>query len=182
MDQRKKTRDGESPQISVARDPSMTFNSRVGASAAALIRDTVLCPDPRSIVNELTSSTVNAGKNDVSQGFPGPSAEHTPPSSSSKSAPFQSTGDGARDNAQDTFRSDSTSWNRQAVEVEFGSFLAGEQDQSGAETPNYCEATNGSKFSQYGEANRQFIREGPKRRSDRRCGCSGFTFRSIFQR
>ncbi|KAI4183319.1 MAG: hypothetical protein L6R41_005459 [Letrouitia leprolyta] len=159
MEQRSKPSDKEPSQTSVTRDPSEAFSSRVRASTSALVRETVLCPTPISNLIGLASSTVNAGKSSIAQVFPESSAVYTPPSSS-KTDFFKSAADGARNYACQTLQSNSTSWNRWAVEAEFGSFLAEESSWSGTDTRGYCVTTNGKSW-QCEEATARFIKNGP---------------------
>ncbi|KAL8997060.1 MAG: hypothetical protein Q9188_006422 [Gyalolechia gomerana] len=161
MDQCKISRSGpvQPPEASIARDSSAAFSSRVGASASALIRESIFRPNPRSIVDGLASSTTSAGKSNTPQISAGPSATCRPPLSprATLSSPA---GLGALNPTHQAFPLHSSPWNRQTVEAQFGSFLAGRQDQSGAEMRDYCTTTT-DESSQYSEASAWSLGKAP---------------------
>ncbi|KAL8943555.1 MAG: hypothetical protein Q9216_001013 [Gyalolechia sp. 2 TL-2023] len=134
----------------VARGSTAAISSRVGASASALIHESVFRPNPRSIVDELTASTSNGAKSNTPPVPSGPSATRTSPPASRASRSF-TVGIGVPDPTQHAFRSHWFLRDRQAVEAQFALFLTGGQDQSRTERPEHCAAAN-VEPSQYVEA------------------------------
>ncbi|KAL8722629.1 MAG: hypothetical protein Q9225_000935 [Loekoesia sp. 1 TL-2023] len=109
---------------------SASLISRVGASASGLMHETVLRPSPRSMVNELASSTAGASKGSAP---PGSSTTYTPPQLSGF-AHSQSVGNGDVGAWRQGFRSYPSLQDRQATEDRFESFLSSqEQDPSGSD-------------------------------------------------
>ncbi|KAL9024628.1 MAG: hypothetical protein Q9196_006377 [Gyalolechia fulgens] len=161
MDRCKNSMNGvvQPPEASIVRNSSVAISSRVGASASALIHESLLRPDPSSIVNVLASSTAGAGKSNAAQSPSGLSTTCTPPPSA-RATLSPPAGIGSLDAAQCAFRSHSSSQSCQAVEAQFGSFLAGGQEQSGMETRNRRAAAK-DESPQYREANALSLGKGP---------------------
>ncbi|KAI4266839.1 MAG: hypothetical protein L6R38_008519 [Xanthoria sp. 2 TBL-2021] len=124
------------PTPGSASDASTSFISRIGASASALAQESLLRPNPGSVVNELSS--VEAGKSGSSSSSAGSSATSMSLqiSTTNHSSSF---GADSSDSAHPNFRSQPPSEKTQTVIHDFDSFLSlQDQEQSNMDQHGDC--------------------------------------------
>ncbi|CAO1606267.1 hypothetical protein XANCAGTX0491_009767 [Xanthoria calcicola] len=113
--------EAQSPGPGSASSTLTSFMSRIGISASGLAKESLLCPGPGTILNELSSAEAGKSSSSSNPAGPSPMSMSLQPYTTARSSPSRL---GSSDSAHPNFRSQPPPEKTQTVIHDFDSFLS----------------------------------------------------------